>query len=559
MADDIVERPAWVEEAVAAGFDFVGREWDKAAKVEGAWFDAALADRIVIMWPKWFRHTEGRWGGKPFNLTVWQAAIVRLLFGWRLQDGFRLYRRLILWIARKNGKSEFLAALALAFFLVDGEFGGQAYTFASSEDQARIVFDKAKTMVMLSPILSRAIVTQADSLYAPELRAKFVPLSGKAIGKHGLSASVVAGDEIHEWRDGELLNTLHQSTSARDQPIELLASTTGLKGRGHGEVIFEECKKIEDGTKEAPDTLVVIFAADPDDDWTLESTWRKASPNLGVSPTLRFLREECEKAKDSPRLEADFRRYYLNQWVGTAERWIPMDRWDAGAHDKTRWQRIADEMRGRRCYGGLDISSTSDLTALVWLFEPDDEFPRWTILPRMWVPAASIELRARRDRVPYDTWAKSGAIIETEGNTVDLARIREQTMEDAEIFDVQRLAVDRLFQGHETGVLLQEFGIEVEFFGQGFVSMSPASKDFERLALSGQLDAGGQPCLRWQVDHVGYRQDDAGNIKPSKSRSSEKIDGIVGTIMAIGMAFQGGEGPSVYESRGLLEVAIEEF
>ena len=554
------ERPAWVEVAVEAGFGFVGREWDKSARVACAWFDQALADRIVEMWPRWFKHTEGRWGGKPFLLTQWQAAIVRLLFGWKLGDGFRLYRRLLLWIARKNGKSEFLASLGLAFFLVDGEFGGQAYTFASSEAQARIVFDKAKTMVQLSPVLSKAITTQADSLFAPDIRAKMVPLSGKAVGKHGLSASVILGDEAHEWRDGQLLSTLHQSTSARDQPIELIASTAGLKGRGYGEALFDESRRIESGDVDAVDTLVVIFAADPEDDWRVEATWRKANPNLGVSPTLRFLQDEARAAKDSPRLESEFRRYYLNQWVGTAERWLPLERWDAGAPDKARWKRVEREMRGRRCFGGLDLSSTSDLTALVWLFPPEGEETRWTVLPRMWVPAENVELRARRDRVRYDEWARSGAIFATDGNAVDYPTIRRQVLDDAEIFDVQTLAVDRLFQGHETGQMLADEGLPVTFFGQGFYSMSQPAKDFERLVLLGQIDAGGQPCLRWQIDHVTYVPDDAGNIKPSKKRSSEKIDGVVALIMAIGVATAGVEDTtSIYEGRGMIELDLVEI
>ncbi|MCX5518459.1 terminase large subunit [Kaistia defluvii] len=552
-----IVRPPWVQQAEE--YAFVGREWDRSAAVPGAWFDSALADRMVEMWPKWFRHTEGRWGGKPFHLTKWQACIVRLLFGWKLEDGFRLYRRLLLWIARKNGKSEFLASLALAFFLVDGEFGGQAYAFASSEAQARIVFEKAKTMTTLSPDLMREITVGADTLFVQSLRAKFVPLSGKAVGKHGLSASVAVGDEMHEWRDGELLNTLHQSTSARDQPIELLASTAGLKGRGYGEILFDESRRIEraEGGADAVstvDTLVVIFAAEPDDDWQDEAVWYKANPNLGVSPTLRFLRDECAKAKDSPRLEADFKRYYLNQWIGTADRWIPLDRWDAGAPDKQRWKVIEEQMLARTdrtCFGGLDLSSTSDLTALVWIFPPVEGDERWVVLPRLWVPADNIELRARRDRVAYDTWAKIGAIRTTDGNSVDYPTIRAQVLADGEVFDVRKLAVDRLFQGHETGVALAEQGLPVEFFGQGFVSMSQPSKDFERLALSSLLDAGGHPCMRWQVDHVAYVQDDAGNIKPSKKKAAEKIDGIVALIMALGMAFQPGGGPSVYESHGI--------
>jgi phage terminase large subunit-like protein len=531
------ERPAWVEAAVDAGFGFVGFEWEKAAAVEGAWFDEALADRIVAAWPRWFVFTVGRWGGQPFRLVLWQECAVRLLVGWKLADGTRLYRVLWLWIARKNGKTEFLAALGLLFWLIDGEFGGEAYAFASSEDQARIVFEKMTRMVQLSPVLKGKVTTLSGSLFCPELLAKIVPLSGKASGKHGLNASVLIGDEVHEWRDGDLHTTLSDSMSGRDQPIQLLASTAGLKGN-YGEEVFADCVR-KASTSPASDELVVIFAADPDDDPSLEETWRKASPNLGVSPTLRFLTTRWEKARDNPRLQADFRRYYLNQWTGVAAFWIPLDRWDAGAPDKTRWQRIEEEMRGRRCWAGLDLSSTSDLTAFVLLFEPIEGETAWVVLPRLWVPGDNVEKRARDDRVAYDRWAASGAIRPTAGNTVDYSEIRRQVIADGEVYDIQGLAVDRAFQGHETGVLLAEHGLPVVAMGQGFWSMSQPSKDFEVLALSGQIDAGGHPVMRWAVENVRYAQDDAGNIKPSKSKSSGKIDPVVALIMAVGLAKRG--------------------
>lgn len=528
-------RPDWVKACVSAGYGFVGVEWDKSAAQPGAWFDAALADRIVAMWPRWFRFTVGRWGGQPFVLVEWQEAVVRLLVGWKLADGTRLYRILWLWIARKNGKTEFLAALGLLFWLIDGEFGGEGYAFASSEDQARIVFEKMVRMVQLSPALKSKVQTLSGSLFCPELLAKFVPLTGKAAGKHGLNASVLTGDEIHEWPNGDLYTTLSDSMSGRDQPMQLLASTAGLKGN-FGEDLYADCARKASGEIVSPDELVVIFAADPDDDPSLETTWRKASPNLGVSPTLRFLRERWEKSKDNPRLQADFRRYYLNQWVGVASHWIPLDRWDAGTPDKTRWKRMEEEMKGRRCWAGLDLSSTSDITAWVLLFEPLEGEISWPVLPRLWVPSDNIEKRAKNDRVAYDTWARNGVIRATEGNTVDYAEIRRQVIADGEVYDIQGLAVDRLFQGHETGVILSEHGLPVVSFGQGFYSMSQPSKDFEVMAISGLIDAGGHPALRWSVENVRYAQDDAGNIKPSKKRSSEKIDPVVALIMAIGLA-----------------------
>jgi phage terminase large subunit-like protein len=532
------ERPAWVERCVAAGHGFVGREWDKSAAVEGAWFDAAAADRIIAKWPRWFVFTVGRWGGQPFRLTGWQDAIVRLLVGWKLADGTRLYRVLWLWIGRKNGKTEFLAALSLLFWLVDGEFAGEGYAFASSEDQARIVFEKMVRMVQMSPALRRKVATLAGSLFCAELLAKFVPLTGKAAGKHGLNASVLTGDEVHEWKNGDLKSTLEGSMSGRDQPMQLYGSTAGLKGN-FGEELYEECRRKAAGEVTANDELVVIFAADPDDDPGIEATWRKAAPNLGTSPTLRFVADLWAKSKGNPRLEADFKRYYLNLWTGVAAHWIPVDRWDAGAPDKKRWLRIEEEMRGRRCFGGLDLSSTSDLTALVWLFPPDAGDDRWVVLPRLWVPSDNVGKRAREDRVAYDKWQAIGAIRGTEGNTVDYPEIRRQVVADAEVFDVQGLAVDRLFQGHETGIILQDQGIPVAFHGQGYLSMAQPSRDFEALAMSGQYDAGGHPVMRWGIENVRYAQDDAGNIKPSKRRSVEKIDQIVALIMATSLAKRG--------------------
>lgn len=536
--------PAWVAEAEAdEALAFVGLHWHRASAVPGAWFDAGLADRVVAAWPTWFRHTEGRWAGKPFHLAPWQAAVVRLLVGWRNAEGFRLFRRLFLWIGRKNGKTEFLAALTLLFLVCDREMGGQAYAMARNENQARIVFEKAKTMVRLSPAFADRVQPLKKSLFVPELWASLVVLSGKAEGKHGLSASVITGDEMHEWPDGVLHTTLHQSIAARDQPMELYGSTAGFKGRNYGWNLWEECRSLLDGGLEDPSTLVVVFAADPEDDWTDEAVWRKANPNLGISPKIEYLRAECAKAKDNPRLENDFRRYHLNQWTEQVVRWISLSAWDACAPDPEAWRTRAETLRGRRCFGGLDLSSVSDITALVWVFPPESEGERWQLLVRLWVPAETIELRARRDRVPYDLWAKSGAVLRTEGNVVDYGVIERQVVADAETFQVCGLAIDR-WNATGTAVRLAEDGCNVVMFGQGFASMSAPSKEWERLVVSRLLDHGGHPALRWMVGNVAIVHDDAGNIKPTKQKSSEKIDGVVGGIMGLGLAI-GEEKPAV--------------
>lgn len=535
-----VAEPAECPDWIAAfgddpAFAFVPRHWARAAAQPGAWFDAALAEAAVAVWPAWFRHTEGRWAGKPFHLVPWQAAIVRLLVGWRAADGFRLFRRLFLWIGRKNGKTEFLAALAVLFWLCDREMGGQAYAMARNENQARLVFEKAKTMIRLSPAFVERVQAFKKSLYCAELWARFEVLSGAAEGKHGLSASVIVGDEMHEWPDGALYTTLHQSIAARDQPIELYGSTAGFTGRGYGWTLWQEGQAVASGSLDDPATLVAIFAADPQDDWTDERVWTKANPNLGISPKREYLRAECAKARDNPRLENDFRRYHLNQWTEQVVRWLSMPRWEACAPDPQAWRRHPADLRGRRCFGGLDLSSVADLTALVWVFPPEGAGDRWRLVVRLWCPAASIALRARRDRVPYDLWARDGAIVGTDGDVVDYAAIERQVRADAESFDVQGLAIDR-WNATGTAIRLAEDGCKVVMFGQGFASLSAPSKEWERLVMAGLLDHGGHPVLRWMAGHVAIKTDDAGNIKPTKQRSAERIDGVVAGIMGLGLA-----------------------
>ncbi|GEP12265.1 terminase large subunit [Methylobacterium gnaphalii] len=550
--------PEWVRSCEGdPALAFVMLHWQRAAATPGAWFDADLAEAVVAMWPTWFRHTEGRWAGKPFHLTVWQAAIVRLLVGWKGPEGFRLFRRLFLWIARKNGKSEFLAALTLLFWICDGEKGGQAYAMARNEAQAKIVFEKAKTMVRMSPAFADQVQPFKKSMFLPELFARFEVLSGNAEGKHGLSASVTCGDEMHEWPDGVLYTTLHQSIAARDQPIELYGSTAGLKGsRNYGWTLWEECLSIQSGALDDPATLVAIFAAAPEDDWTDEAVWRKANPNLGISPKLDYLRAECAKAKDSPRLENDFRRYHLNQWTEQTVRWLSLVRWDACAPDKEAWKRFPDELRGRKCFGALDLSSVSDITAWVLVFPPDEPGERWKVLVRAWCPAESIELRSRRDRVPYDLWARERALFKTDGDVVDYGVIERQVIADAELYDLQGVAIDR-WNATGTAIRLSEDGCNVVMFGQGFASMSAPSKEFERLVTAGLLDHGGHPVMRWMIGHIAIKTDDAGNIKPTKERSGEKIDIPVAGIMGVGLAIGDQvEGPSVYEDHGIREIEL---
>lgn len=556
------QEPEWLTRAADLhGWTWARIAWARASHVPSAWFDHAKADAVAALWPEIFRLTEDRFAGQPFHLAFWQEVTVRLLVGWKVPVDVldpatgtpaiihaRLFRRLMLWVPRKNGKSEFLAALALLFFALEGVTGGQGYVFARDEKQAKIVLDKMKAIVAQDKRLAAAITPFGKSLWIPERRAAFMLLSGRPEGKHGRSPTVSVGDEMHEWPTLDLATTIRQGMGARLQPIELFASTAGLKSARTGYELFDESLKILAGPIEppAPDndkgeglydpaTLTVLFAAGEDDDWQSEEIWRRANPNLGLSPTLDFLRREAAIAKINPRAESHFRRYHLNQWIEAVSRWIPVKKWDACASGREAWKRAAQELKGRRCYGGFDISSTIDITALAWLFPPESEDEPFRLVTRFWVPQDNIDLRSKRDRVPYDRWLAIGAIEATPGDYVDQSYVQAAIEEGFESFEVTKVGYDpwnatKLYGDICNGGLSPERFAKVR---QGIPSMGEASKEFERLVYALLLDHGGHPVLRWMVGNALIRFDRHMNFAPDKSRSREKIDGVVAIIIAL--------------------------
>lgn len=521
------------------------------------WFDQAAASRAVEFFSKHLCFTKGEWAGKPFVLEEWQENdIIRPLFGWKRQDGLRRYRRCFVWVPRKNGKTELAAGIGLLVLVGDAELGGEVYAIAAHEEQARIVFNQATTMVAKSPSLSDVLDPLKTAIYCASLNASFRPLTGKAEGKHGLNCSGLIGDEIHEWLSGELYQFVHDSEDARSQPLEFLISTAGKKGT-YGEEVFEECVKIRDGVYDDPETLVVIYAAGPDDDWTSEETWRKANPNLGVSKKLDTMRVNARRAMQLPRLENYFKAYHLNLWTEAAVRWLPIDAiddegrrfgWDHCAGPES-WRDLETKLAGKLCYGGLDLSSTTDLSGLVWWFPVQDGLKTPALLARFFKPADLIKAHAKRDKLPYEQWVREGALLTTPGNVVDYAFIQEQIYRDAERFRIAHvgnadrkadqggLAIDR-WNATETAVKLQQDGLPVVLFGQGFASMAAPSKELERLVLSNGFHHGGHPVLKRHAQVVAVSEDAADNIKPDKAKSTERIDGVVATVMALGIAMK---------------------
>ncbi len=509
----------------------------------GATFDATSADVAVDFFPTYLRHTEAEWWGKPFILSPWQRDLVRAAFGWKRRDGTRLIRQVYLEVPRKNGKTEFAAGLALLMLLAEGEPGGQGYSMACDKEQASIVFNKACTMVQLSPTLRGLCETFKTAIFCPQLSASFKPLSSKPSSKHGFSPFFAIADELHEWPTGELHDVVHKGTGARRQPLEILITTAGVPGEGYGWQMHEYAQNVAAGIVEDPTFFPLIFAADPDDDWRSPETWAKANPNLGVSIKNEYLEQEVTRAQGSAHLIADFKRYHLNLWNSHTEGGLDINAWDAcGLHPVK-----LEDLKGRRCYGALDLSSTTDLTALTVVAEREDGgFDAWW---HFWIPTENLAERIRRDRVPFDRWIAEGLITATEGNVVDYDAIRamisggveHDAFTDEPIctqIELAELAIDRWNATHLITQLMSD-GVNVVAFGQGYASMSGPSKEFERLIGVKQLNHGKNPVARWMASCVTFKTDGAENIKPVKPdrrRSTKRIDGIVTLIMALARA-----------------------
>lgn len=508
----------------------------------GAWFDHAHAARCIEFFPRYLRLTNDEWAGKPFILGQWQAEIVARFFGWKRPNGLRVYRRLGLWVPRKNGKTEFMAGISHLAMMVDNLTGGQGYAIGANEDQARIVFDKMVAMAQMSPALKREVESFKKSLVLPRLGTAFKYLTGKAHGKHGLGMSVLAGDELHEWSDDRLYQFVHQSSAHRAQPCEFLISTAGLK-QGFGWEFFNHCEQVLAGLRPDPELLVVIYAAGPDDDWTAESTWRKANPNYGISVRADYMASECLKARETARLENDFKRYHLNLWTEQAVRWLPLSTWDANsaipafgsldyAAARSALDAAEESLIGRRCLGALDLGVVGDLAAFLLAFELPDG--KTALIPRFWAPQEGAERRQRVDKVPYLEWARHGLIRLTPGPVTDLGIVLEDVIDDCRRFNVSGVGFDPWnSQSFRAGMV--DAGLPFQPIRQGFHTMSPFSKDFERKFLERGIEHYRNPVLRWMVGNGAVETDAAGNIKPSKQKSTDRIDGLVAAIMALGL------------------------
>ena len=514
-------------------------------------YDKRAAD-YAVAFIQALTHTKGRWSGKPFKLIDWQEQIIRDLFGTLKADGYRQFTTAYVEIPKKQGKSELAAAVALLLTCADGEERAEVYGCAADRQQASIVFEVAADMVRMCPPLAKRVKilrSQKRIIYSPT-NSFYQVLSAEAYSKHGFNISGVVFDELHTQPNRALFDVMTKgSGDARTQPLYFLITTAGTDTHSICYEQHQKAQDILDGKKHDPTFYPVIYGAAQDDDWTDEAVWHKANPSLDVTVPIQKVRDACNSARQNPAEENTFRQLRLNQWVKQSVRWMPMNTWN-----KNDAPVLLDELEGCVCYGGLDLASTTDITAFVLVFPPYGDDDKYTVAPWFWIPEDNLKLRVSRDHVPYDLWHQQGHLLTTEGNVVHYGYIEKFIEDLGTRFNIREIAFDR-WGAVQMSQNLEDAGFTVVPFGQGFKDMSPPSKELMKLALEGKLAHGGHPVLAWMVDNIHVRTDPAGNIKPDKQKSTEKIDGVVATIMALDRAIRGGTGSStgsVYDQRGLL-------
>jgi phage terminase large subunit-like protein len=446
--------------------------------------------------------------------------------------------------------SEIGAAIALYMLLADGEPNAEVYVAACDRQQASIIFNTSMNFVEGNPTLSKVtnLVRSTKRIVYPKTGSFYQVLSSDVKSKSGINASCVILDEIWTYPNPDLAKMLTTgSGDARAQPLFLYLTTAGNKLSGYGWEMHQKAKDILDGRRIDPTFLSIIYGLDDDADTNDEKNWYKANPSLGHTITIERVREHYRSVKDDPADFALFKQLRLNMWLKQEIKWMPMDKWDF-----CNYPVDPDELKGRVCYGGLDLSSTSDITAFVLVFPPEEE-DKFQVLPYFWLPEETLHQRVRKDKVPYDIWHRQGLLNLTEGNVVHYGFIEKFIEKLGEKYNIREIVYDR-WGATQMSQNLEGMGFTVVPFGQGFKDMSPPTKDLMRLILSKQIAHGGHPVLRWMADNIVVRTDPAGNIKVDKEKSSEKIDGIVALIMGLARATVNppDDDGSIYDERDMI-------
>lgn len=507
----------------------------------GLWFDREAAGRALGFFLDVLRLNGGEWEGKPYELLPWQAFVVGSLFGWKDVDGYRRFRVAYVETAKGSGKSPMAAGIGLYGLTADGEARAEVYAAATKKDQAMILFRDAVAMRDLSPELSKRLIKSGVgenvwNLAYHKTGSFFRPISADD-GQSGPRPHIALLDEIHEHRTGMVVEMVRAGTKSRRQALILMITNSGASKQSVCWEYHDYAAKVAASQVEDDSFFGFVCSLDEGDDpFKDEACWAKANPSLAYGlPGLKYLREQVTQARGMPAKESVVRRLNFCQWVEADSPWISADAWFRCQDDACD----PDLLIGRRCWGGLDLSSTQDLTALVLMFEPTELDPVWRLVPHFWLPGDGLGEKADKDRAPYIAWRSSGHLEALPGRAIDKLAVIGRLAEILSLYDVQAIAYDR-WRIEDFKMLLEQEGVSLPLvpFGQGLKDMAPAIDEFERLLLDARLKHPGNPVLTWCAANAVVISDPAGNRKFAKHRATGRIDGMVAAAMAIGSAFQ---------------------
>lgn len=503
--------------------------------------DLSPDEKAVRFFHNRLRHTKGKFAREPFILAPWQETIIRDIYGTVNANGKRRYKVAYVEVPKKNGKSELGAGIALAGLLLDEEPGAEVYSAASTRDQATIVFRVAAQMVRNDPVLNSMcrIVDSTKTIYLKdEPNSFYKAISADAGIQDGINPHVVVFDELHRQKNRDLWDVFRYGSPTREQPLLFAITTAGVIG--HSQICEEQhnyARRLLDGTFADPTYYPVIYGLDDAEDWTFEGEpakngkpatgWYKANPALGDFLPIDRIRSEFRTALEVPTEQNSFRRFRLDQWVGQETRYIPMEEWRRCGNPFD-----LGKLAGKACYGGLDLSTTRDLTAFTLVFPMDDLY---YVVPHFFIPGDDLHQRSQRDNVPYDLWVSQGLIHVTPGNQVDYSFVRKVINDLAKLYDIREIGFDR-WNATQIVQQLMDDGLTMVPIGQGYQSMNAPTAELLSMVRDGRLQHGGNPVLSWMADCMTVKQDPAGNVKPSKPdrmKSKNRIDGIAALVDAL--------------------------
>ena len=509
----------------------------------GWYFDRKAAMRAINFIEK-LKHTKGEWAGQQFRLEPWQHFILWNIFGWRNADGTRRFRYAYIEIARKNGKTALSAGIGLYMLFADGEARPEVYSAATVKDQAKICFADAVAIVKATD-LKNYLTPYRNSIVYELKGGTMKPLSSDYGTHDGLNPSCGIIDEFHAHKDSGMFDVINSAFGARKQPLMFIITTAGFNKSGACYAYRDNVIKVLRGVNEDDSLFGIIYTHDTKEEWDNPKMWIKSNPNLGVSLSADYLADQVKDAKNRPEAVRNVMTKNVNLWVDAEKTWILDDVWMKciGATNPA-------DLKGCACWGGLDLSNVSDITAYLLLFHENDRFQ---LLPHFWIPEEKMQEKIKKENINYDKWVTEGYVTATPGNVIDYDFVKADILHITANYDLRTSAYDR-WNSSQTIIDLQNEGMECNPFGQGYGSMSAPTKEFEKAVLTGKVEHFGNPVLRWMLSSTVVKTDPAGNIKPDKEKSVQKIDGIVAAIMALGewMTAQANDESNPYENRGLL-------